>query len=406
VQTVQSRRDDTVQVMARGLPAGDGVLSVLCGRLAAATRSTREDVTRVIRALAVGGELNAMLSVMQQSADDPAVLRKVWEKIVSAAASAPAADCAPLGAWIEKLLHDNPWICDDEDLLRAAGHIALTCDKPGLARTALQMLHEKRNASAADLTALARCHEKLGALTDALAACDQALIRHANWPDALAVRERISARIASFTGMWNVQHANTASPLMLDPLHADHAPMLARQFRDPSIATMTVLPPLAKDDDGTQWIRSRLEDGGPAYALVHRQLGFVGSLELRVWESTAFISCWIGSDFQGQGFYHPALMLGCELATRNGVDLILSAAFDDNIRSLRGLRKCGFQALDVRAQPPDADRTFVTLSRSPIDNDEAVQRLTDFCINTESGLRFDAQQDTESSETNPSGETS
>jgi RimJ/RimL family protein N-acetyltransferase len=229
---------------------------------------------------------------------------------------------------------------------------------------ALQALHDKRRASACDLVALARSLEKLG----------------------------------------GEQHASAASPLLLEPLHAGHASALAWQMRDPSITTMTVLPPLAEGDDGTAWIQSRHQEGGKAYAIVHRQHGFVGSLEFRVWETTAFVSCWIGADYQGLGFYGPALALGCDLAHGNGIDLILSAAFDDNERSMRGLRRCGFRKLDVRALAPDHDRTFVVLSNETDSDDEAVRRLVDFCVNTKSGLRFSAQADTADSETNPSGD--
>jgi hypothetical protein len=117
-------------------------------------------------------------------------------------------------------------------------------------------------------------------------------------------------------------------------------------------------------------------------------LGFVGYLDLRVWQRTAFVCYWIGSDFQGLGLCAPAIALACDLALRNGIELLLSSAYDDNARSLRALLKCGFAVMDARAAPPDGDRTFLMLPTAPMSGEQARQRLVEFCANTNSGLRF------------------
>jgi hypothetical protein len=121
---------------------------------------------------------------------------------------------------------------------------------------------------------------------------------------------------------------------------------------------------------------------------VHRSLGFVGYLDLRIWQSTAFVCYWIGADYQGLGLCAPAVSLACDFALRNGIDLLLSAAYGDNVRSLRVLRKCGFDPMDVRAMPPDGDRIFVMRPAAPMREEQARQRLVDFCANTGSDLRF------------------
>jgi len=159
-------------------------------------------------------------------------------------------------------------------------------------------------------------------------------------------------------------------------------------MRDPSIATMTVLPPLADGDNGREWIRKRLVDSTAVYALVHRLHGFVGYMDLRVWKSTAFLCYWIGPDFQGLGLCAPAIELACGLALRNGIDLLLTASYQDNVRSLRSLVRCGFVPIDVRAVPPDSDRVFVMRPAGAIDGATARRRLIDFCANTGSDLRF------------------
>jgi RimJ/RimL family protein N-acetyltransferase len=282
---------------------------------------------------------------------------------------------------------DNPWIGDDAGLLRAAGHVALACSAPGLAHTALRALDELGRALPSDLAALARSLEQLGRLPDALAACQRALSRGPG-DEALAAQQRLTQRLEAMSVPWRVPHGHPGSPLLLDPLHADHAPMLAWQLRDPSVASMTALAPLEPGDDGRGWIRTRLADGTAVFALMHRQLGFVGYLDLRVWDTTAFLCYWIGPDFQGLGLCAPAIALARELAFANGVRLLVSSAYDDNERSLRALRRSGFRVLPVRAQAPDHDRTFVMLPAAPMAEQEALERLIDFCDKTGSGLRF------------------
>lgn len=386
--TVSGCRSDSVQLVTRGLHDVEGLLPLLCGPLAAATRSSRADRVRAVRTLAAGGDLGAALSVLQLSAHDPAILRATWDTLAPAAGKANVDMTAQLGAWVERLMTDNPWIGDDPALLRGAGHLALACARLDIAQTALRALEELGRSFAGDLAALARCLEQLGRFDAALAACDRALSRDIANEDARRTRARVSVRLAELAAPWRMQHERAGCALILDPLHVSHAPMLLRQMRDPSIATMTALPALAPGDDGRAWIQSRLDDGNAAYAIVHRNLGMVGYLDLRLWKSTAFVCYWIGADFQGLGFCAPALELGCELALRNGIELILSSAYDDNVRSLRVLRKTGFRPLRIRALEPDSDRSFVMLPAEPMDEDEATQRLIEFCDRTGSGLRF------------------
>jgi RimJ/RimL family protein N-acetyltransferase len=383
-------RGDAAQVVAGGLPDAERMLPLLCGPLSAAARSARTGRARAVRVLADSGDLEAALSLLQASADDPALLRAAWDALAGAAASAGPVPCAQLGAWLERVMTDNPWIGDDSALLRAAGHLALACGRLDLAQTALRALDESSGTLPADLAALARCLEQLGRLQPALTACDSALLREPGHKDALATRQRVTSRMAAMATPWQIQHKPAESALMLDPLHADHAPLLVRQMRDPSIPIMTALPMLTEGDDGRAWIRTRHEEGPGSYAIVHRQFGFVGFLQLRLWKSTAFVCYWIGVDYQGLGFCGPALALGCDLAAGNGIELLLSCAYDDNDRSIRVLRNGGFITMNVRAQAPDNTRTFVMRPVVPMDPDEARRRLIDFCDNTGSGLRFAA----------------
>ncbi|HVZ45031.1 MAG TPA: GNAT family N-acetyltransferase [Ramlibacter sp.] len=388
VRTLAAGDGEIVQLSVTGLPDADAAVATLSAPLAAATRSARTDRARAVRALAAGCDLDTAVSVLEQSAHDPVLLRGAWDALARAAAQASPASSARLGAWVERVMADNPWIGDDAELLRGAGQVAMACARTDIAQTALEALDESGYAVAADLAALARCETRLGRFDAALAVCDRALALQPRHADSLAARESVLARKGSLAEPWRIQCGADEALVRLDPLHADHAPTLARQMRDPTICTMTALPAPTKEDDGRQWIQARLADGVAAYAIMHRRLGFVGYLDMRVWESTAFVCYWVGPDFQGLGLCTPALALACEIARRNGVELMLSSAYDDNARSLRVLANCGFRPMDIRAAAPDADRTFVMLPTRPMDAEEASRRLIEFCDNTASGLRF------------------
>ncbi|HTH79699.1 MAG TPA: GNAT family N-acetyltransferase, partial [Ramlibacter sp.] len=383
---VHDCRDDSVQLIATGLPNAESTMPTMCSRLAVSMRSGRTHRAQAVLALANAGEVDAAVAVLQQSHDDPALLRVAGDALARAAASASPASRTRLGEWIERVMMDNPWLSDDAPLLREVGRVSLACGRVDLAQTALHALDDTMQALAGDVAMLARCHEQLGRLDAAVADSWRALSYNPKLDDARAVLDRVTPRLAAMSAPWRVQHSSSESPLMLDPLHADHAPLLLRQMRDPSIPGMTVLPPLAEGDDGRGWIQARIDEGIAAYALVHRSHGFVGYLDLRVWKSTAFVCYWIGADYQGMGFCGPAVALACEFALRNGIDLLLSAAYGDNVRSLRVLRKCGFDPMDVRAMPPDGDRIFVMRPAAPMREEQARQRLIDFCANTGSDL--------------------
>jgi RimJ/RimL family protein N-acetyltransferase len=388
---VHGCRQDSVQLVISKLPDAAAKVPALCDRIAAAARSRTADLAHAVKALATAGEVSAALSILNRSAGDPALLRAAWSPLARAAASASRAESVQLAAWLERVMEDNPWFGDDAQLLRGAGHLALACSRLDLSQSALRALDETGQSCAADVAALARCHEQVGSLEAALAGCDRVLSCDPQQHEALATRERVTRRIESMSAPWRQQHSLNDCTLMLDPLVPDHAPALCRQMRDPSITSMTALPPLDEGDDGRAWIQARIDEGTHAFAITHRTLGFVGYLDLRIWQSTAFVCYWIGPDYQGRGFCAPSVALACDLAFRHGIDLLLSASYDDNLRSRRVLHKCGFVSMDgVRAIAPDEERLFVMRPAVPIEGGVARQRLIDFCDNTASGMRFEA----------------
>ncbi|RYX93961.1 MAG: N-acetyltransferase [Comamonadaceae bacterium] len=391
-QTIRSSRTDALQMLVTGLPEDTGLFSLLGAPLEAATRASRTDRARVVRMLALAGDLQGALTVLFSRADDPLMLRMAWQPLAQAARDAAPSLRTQLGAWAERLMADNPWIGEDGTLLRGIGHVAEACWQPDLARIALGALHEAGWALPSDDVVLAQALEQLGQLDAALAASQRAAVRQPGHAEAEALHARIASRRSALAGPWRQQHGCVGSPLLLDPLHEDHAAALAHQLRDPSICFMTVLPVIAQGDDGREWIKARLADAPAAYAVMHGHFGFVGCVSINLWETTGFISYWIGADYQGMGLAAPMLDLALDLAWRNGVELLLSSVYDDNERSLRVLRRGGFETMDVRALAPDTDRTFV-MRPSPacagMPAGEARERLFAFCRNAAPGLRFD-----------------
>ena len=99
--------------------------------------------------------------------------------------------------------------------------------------------------------------------------------------------------------------------------------------------------------------------------------------ELHLEGSTASLCLWIGCDFRGRGFGTRLVKALCSLARANGLQRVLSAAFADNLHSLRALRAAGF----VEFEAEGFDRTCRHLVWTPhsLTPHEAQQHLVEFC---------------------------
>jgi RimJ/RimL family protein N-acetyltransferase len=202
-----------------------------------------------------------------------------------------------------------------------------------------------------------------------------------------APHHRTSAQLRDMHPPWRMPVARE-DELVLEPLREDHAPALAWQYRDPTIAEKTLLPPIAQPCDASDWVAARLTEQIEAYALVHREHGFVGSCELTSRGTETFLCLWIGTDWQGRGFGRSLVALACRHAFYRGTDIVLTAAYDSNEASLRALRGNGFADVAMRALDPDHDRTFLYLTEEPMAMGEVKARLLRFSENADTGLQF------------------
>jgi RimJ/RimL family protein N-acetyltransferase len=162
---------------------------------------------------------------------------------------------------------------------------------------------------------------------------------------------------------------NQDNELSLQPLTGHYTEEFLYQYRDPTIAVMTSLPAFNSVDDFEEWRVKQIEkETKGIYAVVHKDLGFVGVVSLHRDQDSAFFYFWIGADYQGQGFGKRAAQLLFRMAAHTlGVQKFYTCAFEDNTRSISALTELGFEKLPFKAKEPDDDYAFFTTSREPLE---------------------------------------
>ncbi len=151
--------------------------------------------------------------------------------------------------------------------------------------------------------------------------------------------------------------------LRLEPLGHHHVEDFARQYFDPAIAERCCLPTFADDVQWHRWLDQCWGYGNQRlYAVIHPDWGFVGSVSLIIRDDVGFFYYWLGRDFQGYGLGPAAAGLLLEDGQRHfGMHTCYAKVFHDNAASRRALEKLGFDALDFRPAPPNADEMFYRL---------------------------------------------
>jgi RimJ/RimL family protein N-acetyltransferase len=217
----------------------------------------------------------------------------------------------------------------------------------GLARRALRWGRRVHGDAAEDLALLAWCEANSGGLERAQRLLDRLALR---WPANAAGRDllaRLQSRFADFhrdPRRRPIEHPTL--PLVLEPLHPDHAFALHRQYRDPQIAVMAGLDDLPTVDQARQWIEKRRGLGQHAdFAVMHRHAGLVGCVGLRFRRPAAGLVYWIGAEHQGKGFGTAAAHLLCTWGLTQGLGWIFTSTYRDNLRSIMALERIGFRRL-------------------------------------------------------------
>lgn len=261
-------------------------------------------------------------------------------------------------AWRQALLRTwhqyLPLAQNAEALFRFSALFELT-GQWGLLRDALSWVDHWFEPQADWLAILAGCEAATGNLAQACQVQSQALsLAPGNRPLA----EALSQYQQRLAGQRQLAPACTdpEAPLRLEPLGPQHNEVFAWQYRDPQIAIMSGLPPAPQGSTApADWPAEHHDSPGKRnFALMHRQLGFVGVVAYELRGQSAYVSYWLGTDFQGLGLSAPALALLAEQARHQGAKVLFTSVYTHNRRSLRTLEKGQFQQLPITPSEQEA----------------------------------------------------
>lgn len=167
--------------------------------------------------------------------------------------------------------------------------------------------------------------------------------------------------------------------LSLEPLDEMHIPAWLRQYRDPNIACMAGLPGIADGAQAQAYLEKVAAVEGAEYAVMHRQLGLVGSIGMRCHADMAHIHFWIGHDYQNEGFGSRCTELLIRSLRGSCIRHVFTTVFEGNVRSRQILQKNGFVSLPHAYVGDGRTYLFMHLSLKPLQvvgPDELLDRLT------------------------------
>jgi RimJ/RimL family protein N-acetyltransferase len=340
------------------------------------------------------------LTLLKLAAYDPGVLAAIHGPHFSKASKHPGFNYE---GWRQAL--DQVWANYLPDGKSSRFHeriamMAMYCGHWSLARRALQSGLQQEGPNATDLAQLAWCDARTGLLLRAADEVAEALALDQANVLAQEVMQRVKQRLAGWHGVWRQPLDHPALPLVLEPLDASHAEAMLYQYRDPQIAIMTGLPAITTLESMQQWISEQiLEKTWAHYCIMHRDLGFVGYINLAISEHAAFFCFWTGVDFQGRGWATQAGKLVCDYARQSGVTVMLTSAYPDNQRSINALKRIGFSEIPIRAVPPDHERIFYALTSESVPGTDFVNELKNYYLREKISLSF-PDADTGESEKN------
>ena len=344
------------------------------------------------RALGSAYVPNVRLTLLKLSEFDPAVFLAGCKPLTAALANASQEGRLDKTIWHEvlKRIWANYFPTPGAvKLHQSLAPAAMHCSSWQLAKSMLERGIELFGDSATDVANLAWCENRTGNPEGAVMLTNRALEIEPEHPLALEVKRRVLERLETRDDRWRKTLSDPEAGIFLEPLDYSHADALFHQYRDPQISIMTGLPPVKSRDDVHRWIAEQGQDENKInYAIVLRDEGFAGYINLAISEHAAFFCFWTGVDFQGRGLAAKAGRLAFAHAIKLGVPLFLTSAFQDNYRSLSALRRMGFFELSIRALPPDHERIFFGLSE---DNDlieNGVQELLNYYERENLTLQF------------------
>lgn len=394
VGQIELQKGEVLQIALHGHVHAEERLAGLLGSVDTAVFQKGPALIEATRVLGPNADLDCRLALIKLSGYDAAVFCAGYAKLMAAFGRIPDFDRMSWQAALEDIWRNYLLQSSAEHLHRKIAPAAMHCGHWKLARTVLMWGLKNHGENASDLAHLAWCEARTGQLLLAHQLAKKALALDPALALAEEVASRIATRLASWNTIWRTAVHHETLPITIEPLDLSHAEALLYQYRDPQIAVMVGLPVLATIEKVRAWIVEQdNEKGRINFAVMHRDHGFVGYVNLAISAHASYFCFWTGVDFQGHGLATTAGRLACQLARNRGISVMLTAAYIDNARSIRALRCLGFVEIPIRALPPDHDRLFFYLpqqSVEPINN--IIAELIDYYARENLPLYFPVKE--------------
>lgn len=158
----------------------------------------------------------------------------------------------------------------------------------------------------------------------------------------------------------HTEFSNISDKLYITPLDYHHVGDFIWQFADPAIAQLCTLPKFESAEHWINWLYECKQDKHRhLYAVLHKEMGFIGSVCIQIHDGLGFFYYWLGKDFQGQGFGPQAVKLLLDVGyQRLGMTCCFTKIFDHNMPSLSAIAKLDFTTLPFSAKPPSDNEIF------------------------------------------------
>ncbi|XOF34639.1 MAG: GNAT family N-acetyltransferase [Candidatus Electrothrix sp. YB6] len=216
---------------------------------------------------------------------------------------------------------------------------------------------KQQKQAASNLRLLIRAYQQQGLFAEAEQCLRQAAPGHHR---ALADEyQQLQQRISNLP---QGAEALCSDTLLLTPLEPCHERDFFRQYADPEIADLCVLPEFSdkKKENWQQWLLQCRQSGTEhLFAIQHEYWGFLGSISLEILDRVGFFYFWLGPDFQGYGFGPEAVNILLNWADRYpGLRSCYTKICPDNTPSQKAVRKAGFQALPFKVIVPGEEDEY------------------------------------------------
>jgi RimJ/RimL family protein N-acetyltransferase len=147
--------------------------------------------------------------------------------------------------------------------------------------------------------------------------------------------------------------------ISLTPLTPGHLHDFAWQYSE-SVKVLCNLPLFIENDDWHYWLQDMQADPNRhLFAVIHEEWGFIGCVNLQIFNGIGFFYYWFGDDFQGCGFGPRAVSLLMDFGFHeHAMHCCYAKVYSHNLPSHKAINKLGFQPLSFTATPPDENEVF------------------------------------------------